>query len=561
MGLFKRLILSLFLVASGYLLFTISPALALTTPASNSAATNSYNTPSTNPDVPKNLHTWTQNVMIETMAALTCQLAGVDPINPNGQCLGVDQQTGKIGFVKNGGGAIGVMGNMTTMLYTPPTHTGEYFQNLASNFGLVKSAQADTGTGFQGLSPLLGIWSAFRNIVYLLFVVIFVIVGIAIMLRVKIDPRTVMSIQNQIPKIIVGLIFVTFSFAIAGFLIDIMYTSIYLTGNAIVATDDKIPKDNSLVIDISKSTNPLQAANEIGGANGGKFGLASVAWVPARSVGRYIIPVFDNETGRVITGVAMAALGTALAKPVVKGLDGILTVGGAIIGTIVGTPGAGTVGGAAIGSGLAKVIGFALGGAAGAIAGPEIMGGFVTIIAFLIISIAILFAMFRLWFALLSAYVFVLLDVVTAPFWIFAGLIPGSPIGFGLWLRDIVSNLVAFPIAIILLLLGRVFTDAFGSVLKDGQFVPPLLGNPSAQNDIGSLIGLGFILLTPNVVAMAKAALKAPKFDTTPIKQAIGVGAGVPGGALKSTGAYFAKAQNLGEKGGATAVARRIFGF
>ncbi|MFI5205964.1 MAG: hypothetical protein ACHQVK_03410, partial [Candidatus Paceibacterales bacterium] len=289
-----RFLLAFFLVILfSFITTTKTFAQVAQTATNSSLQTNPYTTPDTNPNVPKNLHTYTQNVMIETMAALTCQLAGVDPTNPGQECLGVDQKTGKIGFVKNGGGAIGLMGSAITMLYTPPVNTGEYFHSIASNFGITKHAYAQTaplGTGFQGLQPLLGLWTAFRNIVYLLFVVAFVIIGFAIMLRVKIDPRTVMTIQNQIPKIIVGILFVTFSFAISGFLIDIMYTSIYLTGNAIVGTDSKIPANEpDLVQNMVSSTNPFAAANNIGGAGGGKgLGLANIAWEPATAVGDFI---------------------------------------------------------------------------------------------------------------------------------------------------------------------------------------------------------------------------------------------------------------------------------
>jgi hypothetical protein len=43
------------------------------------------------------------------------------------------------------------------------------------------------------------------------------------MFRVKLDPKTAITIEAAIPKIIVGLIMVTFSYAIAGFLIDLMW--------------------------------------------------------------------------------------------------------------------------------------------------------------------------------------------------------------------------------------------------------------------------------------------------------------------------------------------------
>src|SRR3990167_2992796 len=235
-------IILFFLFSIFYSLFSIQ---SVSAQSINQTAQNSYTAPNTNPNVPNNLHTYSQNVLIEVMSAVSCQLAGVDPTSPSQKCLGVDNNTGKIGYVENGGGAIGFMGNMITMLYTPPAHTGDYIKNLAQNFGITKHAYASwsrgwgrippsspqqniAGTGFQGLSPLLKIWETFRDFAYLVFVLVFIIVGIAIMLRVKIDPRTVMTIQNQIPKLIIGILLVTFSFAIAGFLIDVMWIAIYL---------------------------------------------------------------------------------------------------------------------------------------------------------------------------------------------------------------------------------------------------------------------------------------------------------------------------------------------
>lgn len=478
-----RLLLS-FLLFFLFSLLVTTKTFAQTLPATNSAGTTeSYAAPNTNPDVPKNLHTWTQNVMIETMAALTCQLAGIDPVNPNQKCLGVDQKTGQIGFVENGGGAIGLMGNAIAMLYTPPASSGDYFQNLASNFGIAKPAQAQ-GTGFQSLKPLLGIWTAFRNITYLLFVLVFVVVGLAIMLRIKIDPRTVMTVQNQIPKIIVGLILVTFSFAIAGFLIDIMYTSIYLTGNAIAATSPKT-KDSSIVTNIARSTNTFSAANKIGG-------LGDITLEPSKSISGFMVHLFNNSIGRTF------------------------------IGALVGAGGA--TGGAFLGGPIGLLVGGVVGGIVGAGIGPQIIGGLTFIIAFLVILIAIIWALFRLWFALISAYIFLLLDIIFAPLWIFAGLLPGSPISFNLWIRDIVANLAAFPTAIVMFIIGKVAIDAFATT--GPAFSPPMVGLASSPSALGSIIGLGFILLTPRVVQMTKGALKAPKFDTTPIKQAIGVGTG-----------------------------------
>ena len=276
---------------------------------------NPYTQPNINPDVPKNLHTYTQNVIIEIMSAVTCQLTGIDPVNQNQQCLGVDQKTGKIGFVdpstsSGGGGAIGVMSHMISVLYTPPIHTGDYFNHLAQNFGIAKPTYAEE-TGFNGLKPILGVWTAFRNIVYLIFTIVFVVIGLLIMFRVKIDPRTVMTIQNQIPKIIVGIVLVTFSYAIAGFLIDMMYASIYFIGNVMTSTSKQSP---AVVTGLVQSDNPFSAANQT-------VGLKDVAWKPAETAGDFIKPVFDNTPGKIITGAIGFAIGTQAKRLAVEGVN------------------------------------------------------------------------------------------------------------------------------------------------------------------------------------------------------------------------------------------------
>lgn len=121
----------------------------------------------------------------------------------------------------------------------------------------------------------------------------------------------------------------------------------------------------------------------------------------------------------------------------------------------------------------------------------------------------------------------ILLDIVFAPFWIVAGLVPGSKLTFGNWVRDIISNLAAFVAAIVMFLLGRAFIDAFGAAGTSGQFVPPLITNPVSTKSIGAIIGLGIILTTPTVVQMMKSMFAAPKLDISGFGTAMGVGMGV----------------------------------
>jgi hypothetical protein len=52
--------------------------------------------------------------------------------------------------------------------------------------------------------------------------------GFAIMFRMKISPQAVLTVQAALPRVVIALILVTFSYAIAGFLIDLMYVGITL---------------------------------------------------------------------------------------------------------------------------------------------------------------------------------------------------------------------------------------------------------------------------------------------------------------------------------------------
>lgn len=130
------------------------------------------------------------------------------------------------------GGAAQTIGNLTAYLYNKPASSVEYIADLGSNLGLVKTSYAQ-GLGFTAFSPILTIWKIFRNIAYMVFIIIFIIIGFMIMFRKKIDPRTVVTVQEALPRIIITLILVTFSYAIAGFFIDTGDFIMRFTGSAL----------------------------------------------------------------------------------------------------------------------------------------------------------------------------------------------------------------------------------------------------------------------------------------------------------------------------------------
>ncbi len=408
--------------------------------------------------------------MIEVMSAMVCQLTGVDPVNPNQRCLGIDKESGKIGFVESGGGAVGVMTGMISVLYTPPIHFNHYTQYLAQNFGIAKKTYAQ-GVGYEGIRPLTRAWSVIRNIAYVFFVIIFVLVGVSVMLRVRIDPRTVMTVQNQIPKIIVALLLVTFSFAIAGFLIDLMWITIYLIVSLFTLGNPPLISDPSIANKLA--VNPFTFANEI--LLGGIGGIASGA---GGSIGVVIVDAFNLPRITCSPGDVLCVIGSAVDP--------------------------------------AKLLG-------------QFVFSLVSLAAFLILIIAVLWALFKLWFALLKSYILILVDIIFAPIWITSGLIPGSSSGFTSWLRSILANLMVFPLAIGMFMLGRFFMESFSVTTSNSSFIPPLLSNPGNTGIFGPLIGVGIILMLPNVIEISKGIFKPQGLAAGDPLKAIGAGQAVVG--------------------------------
>lgn len=124
-------------------------------------------------------------------------------------------------------GALPVIGTAIAGFYgVQPASGVVYLADIGEKLGIVKPAYAQ-GRGFNELTRggIIHLWRGMRNVAYALFILLFVILAFAIMLRIRLSPQTVITIQSAIPRIIVSLILVTFSFAIAGFLLDLMFVA------------------------------------------------------------------------------------------------------------------------------------------------------------------------------------------------------------------------------------------------------------------------------------------------------------------------------------------------
>lgn len=164
------------------------------------------------------------NQIAGTADSLNAMLTGTSQLHP---------ETNKI---TQGQGALATSGNLVVALYsTPPASGIEYFAHTIRKLNPNQPAYAAAadGIGFNALQPVQRIWTAFRNIAYAGFVLIFVVIGFMIMFRSHISSQAVATIQDSVPRIVVAIILVTFSYAIAGLMIDLMFLILNVAINSL----------------------------------------------------------------------------------------------------------------------------------------------------------------------------------------------------------------------------------------------------------------------------------------------------------------------------------------
>lgn len=114
-----------------------------------------------------------------------------------------------------------------TVFQERPLSAISYIKDRSTRLTFVKEVHAQQqGFGFGALSALQTMWKASRDIAYSLLIFAAIILAFMVMLRTKISPQTVITAQSAIPKLIFAAILITFSYAIAGFMVDMVYVII-----------------------------------------------------------------------------------------------------------------------------------------------------------------------------------------------------------------------------------------------------------------------------------------------------------------------------------------------
>jgi len=321
---------------------------------------------------------------------------------------------------------------------------------MCQSLGFIPKRTYAQGIGFNKLDSLLPLWKAFRNIAYALLAVAMIIVGFLIMFRKKIDPKTVITVQNALPNIVVTLLLITFSYAIVGVLIDLMYVTIAFAISILEPVGNGVIDDYTYQTFLSGSYDTVARKLLAGGQDatlkiflGNLLSFFSLRLPnPSEQLTAYGIPIFTPlDLGK----IALGATGDLLAT------------GGSVL------------------------------------------------LAF-ILCLVFLFATVRLFFVLIGAYIQIIMSLLISPFQLLLGVFPGSN-AFESWIKNLIANLAVFPITAIMILIGSI-------IVKYGEngtvWAPPMLnsGGVGAHNIMG-VIAIGVLLGIPSVINSVKEALKA----------------------------------------------------
>ncbi len=389
----------------------------------------------------------------------------------------------------------GFFANLIILPYQHPPASGVYWAYSGlQNAGFIPKTYAAQGIGFGAIQPFSGIWVAFRDVSYTILVLIIIAIGFMIMFRMKLNPQTVISVENALPRIVLALILITFSFAIAGFLIDLMYITIGIIVSILA------PVGGHNVAEYQQKY--LQAGPDmiIGGLmKEGSFGPAMIFFQLPNAV-MDLIP----DLGTAIR-TAIAIFGVFWLFPWIKDHVGG-PIGEMLKSLMPWTVDAGW-------NQLVKATAsFNLANFVGALYNLIVNNAYsltlatwfaVTILApllvGLVIFISVVFIFTRILFMLFDAYGKVILNICIAPLLLLFEAIPGQS-AFSSWFKNLVSELIVFPTVIAIFLIGSIMVDkaSSGNML---QF--PFLSGVDPKS-FGLVLSMVILFMTPDLVKMVK---------------------------------------------------------
>ena len=336
------------------------------------------------------------------------------------------------------GGALGTTTSLIGLLYTNrPIRTTDYLASVGEGLG-VKTAHAQVaGSGANVLSPILNLWQVSRNISYLIMIIIFVIIGLMVMFRQRINPQTVITAQAALPGLVIGLILITFSYFLAALISDSAFIGTNLVGYYFVAAQsgtqenlvDKTKGDN--VITIVSSLLKGVKKDDIADATGTLFKAIGEPNILDTSNPATLIRGFAAGAAYQIGSTIGPAIGAALAAGGCAA--SAFAIGPAALLAVPVCAGIGQITGS---------IGGGLGLAQQTWANPGGMVGYALWVAAIVI---IVYSMLKLLLRLINNFLSIIFLTISAPFQFLAAALPGRQGLATGWILNMLCNVLAFP--------------------------------------------------------------------------------------------------------------------
>lgn len=501
---------------------------------------------------PENMKRPEQKILLGLYSNVSCGLIGE----------GCYKQTQENRNNSVAGGLVNLIG--ATYKNPPASGINETYNTIA-NIGLAPKTYAAQGIGFGSISGFRPVWIIFRNISYSILVLVMVVISFMIMFRMKLNAQTAISIESALPRIVLSLILITFSYALAGFLIDAMYVVMGICVTLLCG--------NNLYCDAHTKLNQYLNAG-LGQIWSGFFPyegkpIAGMGWL-LNLIG--IKSTVFNLSGAILEVLPNAVTGSLY----VVGSLANLAIANYVFALLHNTQffeltknlqaftfGTGGVWSFMIGTGM-----LGLYSALSYLTLPLLLG--------LIIYLTMIFLFFRIFFMIFTTYLNLLFLILFSPILMLIEALPGQST-FSYWLRNMIGELLTFPLLAVFLMVGALIVNNFQFIdkVKDPGTLatqiwqPPFLSGFDSGTQQGAflmVIGMGIIFIIPDLIKMIKDMLgvKPPTVSISPGTflaggaLAWGGGMSLLGSAYKLSGAIYGNDAAGREKGIQGMIARRF---
>ncbi|MBP6993623.1 hypothetical protein KBB12_00065 [Candidatus Woesebacteria bacterium] len=408
----------------------------------------------------------------------------------------------------------------------PPSSFYYWARGTLENAGFVPKTYAQ-GIGFAALTSFQPIWKVFRNLAYLVIVVVIMVVGFMVMFKVGGGGKNAVTLESALPKLVIALLAISMSYALAGFLIDVMYMVIALVINMLGPISGMDPATQTKMMGSVMTGSPtdlfFMLMGNIGQSDGNYYNLAGSLYS--------LVPGYmQTVINAVVNNLVIGGLGEWKTQ---KTPDISTTPGSNVknVATFMGraftlvsrkiwglrslTDRLGDSGSGPVPvSTIANIIYIIFGYIVGALIGTVMVK--VAIMFILILGMIVIF--FRLFFMLIMNYVDIILSILIAPLSLMLEAIPGQN-AFVNWIRGLAVNLGVYPIVLVVILIARAIMDTGGTISP--MWSPPFVSTITDQTSLQTLISAVLVFSLPSIIKTYKQKLKPAS-----ITDSMGIGLG-----------------------------------